>query len=223
MGKISALVSAYYAESFMHTRLLNLYGQKPKPEIVVVCQEGSAEERIARSYETIVVITPDIPTIGAAWNLAIGQASGDYLITANTDDTIKVGGLARMIDVLDVHSEVGLVFSDVDLKHHNTVRSWIRYIGNEGIVPDMYEKLKSRCFIGSMPIWRRSAMLGRFDEGYQVACDYDMWLNMAKSGTIFWYIPESLGVYELREDSLEHRNQEQCRSESRKIRGIRVQ
>lgn len=218
MPKVTALVSAYYAEPFMHQRLLNLAGQKPKPEIVVICQKESAEYKIAKCYDVKIITTENIPTIGKAWNLAISISSGEYLTTANTDDLYKVDGMMRMAQVLDEHPDVGLVFSDVDLKQGEQIRYWIRYHGNEGIVSDMEELLKTRCFIGSMPMWRRSCMPGWFDEELIVASDYDMWTRMAKAGVKFYYIPESLGIYESREDSLEHRNRNLLPSENRKVR-----
>lgn len=206
MSKVSALVSAYYAEPYMHLRILNLKGQKPIPEIVVVARKGSVEEKIALSYDTKVISTNNVPTIGKAWNIAIQNATGDYFTTANTDDAYEVGGLARMVKVLDDNPDVGLVFADVYLKQGNKIREWVRYQGDEGVVEDMREQLQTRCFIGSMPLWRRSAMPKKFDERLVVASDYDMWFSMAKAGVKFYYIPESLGYYEYRHDSLEHRN-----------------
>jgi hypothetical protein len=51
-----------------------------------------------------------------------------------------------------------------------------------------------------------------------VAADYDMWSKMAREGVKFYYFEESCGVYMLREDGLEHANEELCRMESKQIR-----
>lgn len=222
--KVSALVSAYYAESFLHQRILNLMGQEPKPEIVVVCQKDSKEEQIARQYKTTVLTTSHVPTIGQAWNFAIENVSGDYLVVANSDDSFFVGGLKKLSDVLDENEDVDYVFSDQHLKIGEVASRRFDHgrIGRGGKVSNIKELLEERYFCGSMPMWRRDLhyKFGYFDESYIVACDYEWALRLARGGVKFFYLPESVGVYPIREDSLEHRNQELCRIESRKIRGI---
>ncbi len=214
MPKISCLVSAYYAEEFMHQRLINLYGQKVDLEIIVVAQKDSKEETIASQYNLKVVPTLNIPSIGEAWNLAMEHATGDYLTTANTDDRYTVGGLARMVDVLEQKPEIDLVFSQVDIDTAGSIKAWQRIENPTGEV-DILPTLKQRCIIGPMPVWRNNGM--RFDEGYTVASDYDMWLRMAKAGMRFYYIAESCGVYVQRPDSLEYRNRELCTLETRMV------
>jgi len=221
--KVSALVSAYYAEPFLEGRIENLLAQVPAPEVVVVCLEGSKEHEIALKYEVKIVTTRHIPTIGAAWNLGIMNASGDYLVIANSDDRFFKGGLKALSDVLDTNSEIGYVFSDQDLVIDGVTKR--RYdhgrIGRGGEVKNIKALLAERYFCGSCPMWRKSLHVfhGFFNEGYIVASDYEWALRLANNGCRFYYLPESVGLYPIRDDSLEHRNQELCRIESRSIRG----
>lgn len=204
---ISALVSAYYAEEFLDRRIINLKAS-PGVEIIVVCQDGSSEEEIAKWHKVTTLTTPDIPTIGRAWNMAILAAHGDYLTTANTDDEFYPGGLQAMASVLDKCPDVGLVFSDVDLCDVTGVHGWKRIEDCGGVINDIYAKLTHRCFIGPMPLWRSSLHFihGLFDEGLVVSCDYEFWLRIAKYDVEYYYIPRALGIYERRDKSLEHRN-----------------
>ena len=221
MSKVSALVSAYYAEDYIQQRLINLYGQMKKVdlEIVVVCQEGSPEYELVKDYNLKLITTPDIPTIGRAWNMAIKASTGDYLTTANTDDRYKIDGLKRMVEVLDERPEIGLVFAQVDIDNGEQTYPWQRINNDTGEVEDIREVLKRRCIIGPMPLWRKwiHDRVGLFNEEYTVACDYDMWLRMAKDDIRFYYIAESMGVYLQRQDSLEHRNPAACRQETRLV------
>ena len=73
--KVTAIVSAYFAESFLAGRIENLREQSPVPEIVVVCQAGSAEHEIAGRYPVAIVPTSDVPTIYTAWNMAARAAA----------------------------------------------------------------------------------------------------------------------------------------------------
>jgi O-antigen biosynthesis protein len=205
MSKVSALVSAYYCAGYLEERIVNLAGC----EIIVVCKQNSPEYWIAKQYKDVkLIVTPDVPTIGKAWNEAAKLASGDYLVTANADDLFLRGGLEEMARVLEVNPQVGLVFSDVMKRVGNRSTYWKRVNFAEGEVSTIIDELRRRSIIGPMPMWRRELheKLGCFDERMIVSCDYDMWRRMAENGVGFWYIPRALGEYLYRDDSLEHRN-----------------
>jgi cellulose synthase/poly-beta-1,6-N-acetylglucosamine synthase-like glycosyltransferase len=209
MSKVSALVSAYFAESYLDMRLTNLYGaENVDLQIIVVAQKGSQEEAIASQYALTLVTTPDIPPIGKAWNLAIEQAEGDYLVTANTDDRFLIGGLKTLADTLDEHPEIGLVFSQSLMDTGVETYPWKRIDNDTGEIDGITAMLEKACFIGPMPLWRKAIHdeVGYFNEAYTVASDYDMWLRMARAGVRFWYLDEPTGVYLRRGNSLEHRN-----------------
>lgn len=216
--KITALVSAYYAHPFLEGRLENL-AQVRDCETIVVCRMGSVEDQIASAFDVQVIATPDIPTIGAAWNIAIQYATGDYLTTANCDDRFHIGGLEYMAATLDEQPEMGLVFSQVDITDGSHVVPWRRIENYTGEVKNIKFILKQKCIIGAMPLWRKSIhdTVGLFREDYLVASDYDMWRRMAKANVRFYYIAESCGIYHRRMDSLEHRNREACRTETREV------
>lgn len=222
--KVSALVSAYFAEEYLHGRIANLLGQTPEPEVVVICQEGSKEHEIALQYKALVLTTSHIPTIGEAWNFGIIHAGGDYLVIANSDDRFFEGGVKMLSDVLDNNADVGYVFSDQHLTIKGITERRFDHgrIGRGGKVENIKGLLAERYFCGSCPMWRRSLHIhyGYFNESYIVASDYEWARRLADGGAGFYYLPESVGEYLIRKDSLEHRNQELCRVESRKIRGM---
>lgn len=223
MSKVSALVSAYYAEKYLDKRITNLFGQNKYVEIepIVVCLGGSPEERVAGKYNVKVITTSYIPTIGAAWNMAIEKATGDYLTTANCDDRYHIGGLKRMVDEIEGNPELGLVFAQVDKDDGEHVYPWRRLDRITGEVKDILDVLKERSIIGPMPLWKRSIHTEHnlyFDDSMTVASDYKMWLDMAKAGVKFGYIEDSCGIYMARPDSLEHRNKELCGIESQMAR-----
>ena len=217
MSKVSALVSAYYCQQYLEERLINLAGC----EIVVVCKKNSPEHWIAKGFKDVKVIaTPGVPTLGKAWNDAAKLASGDYLVTANADDVFLEDGLTEMKRVLDEHSEIGLVFSDVMKRTGNESTYWKRVNFAEGKVTAIKDELRRRSIIGPMPMWRRSLheKLGYFDERLIVSCDYDMWRRMSENGVGFWYVPRALGEYLFRDNSLEHRNIQVMKTEMEQLR-----
>lgn len=219
MPKVSALISAYHGAQWLERRIENLFAEDVPVEVVVVCQQGSAEDKIARRYAVKIIRTDDIPTIGEAWNIAIQHASGDYLTTANCDDLFYPGGLTRMADILTGHDGIGLVFAPVDVDDSKAIFPWKRIGNPTGEVEKIRDVLERRCIIGPMPLWRASIhdQVGMFREDLIVSCDYDMWLRMARAGLRFYYINEALGVYLKRDDSLEHRNKSVIPEEHKEV------
>jgi hypothetical protein len=197
---VSAIVSAYYAKDFIRTRLDNLMYQIPKPEIIVVAQLGSLEAEIAKTYDVMWILTPDIPTIYAAWNMGIKASNCDYITNANCDDRIYSGSYAEMAKVLNDNPDVGLVYGDENQTDGKTNRLKQRPQGDFSLLTKM-------CFVGPMPMWRKSLhdRFGYFNDRFKVCGDYEFWLRLAVNGVKFHHIPRALGLYLNRPNSAEHR------------------
>lgn len=203
MAKVSAIVSAYFAADYIEGRIENLLAQDPKPEVIVICAAGSEEARIVACRKDVVAIyTPDNPTIYAAWNIAIQAATGDYVTNANSDDRLYPGALKLLARVLD-ESDAAVAYADTDI---------VREIGGDPVnrhewIDGDFEILKQVCFIGPMPMWRRSLhqKYGYFDRTMKSAGDYEFWLRLASQGETFKHIPRAIGAYLKRRDSAERR------------------
>lgn len=204
MAKVSAIVSAYFSAQFLEGRIENLLAQDPQPEVIVVCADDSEDARLVRGRKDVVAIyTPDIPTIYKAWNIAIQAATGDYVTNANTDDRHYPGAMKILSRALDENPDVALVYADDDI---------VREIGGDPVnrhcwIDGDFEILKQVCFVGPMPMWRRSLhdKHGYFDGAMRSAGDYEFWLRAASKGERFMHIPRSIGAYLLRRDSAERR------------------
>lgn len=214
-SKVTAIVSAYFAERYIYNRLVNLNSQEPAPEVIVVAQRGSIEAETAKCVGWGHLIeTEDIPTIYAAWNIAIQHASRDYIVNANCDDLFTPGGLAAMQAALDHHPRAALVYTNLMREEPNGMRQvWNRPPGKMADLPH-------RCFVGPMPMWRRSLhkKYGMFDESFIVAGDYEFWLRLGAGGEHFHYLDKVCGVYRNRPDSLEHRNRAILADENKRAR-----
>jgi glycosyltransferase involved in cell wall biosynthesis len=228
MGKVTAIISAYYAEEYLEGRLENLLAQKPQPEIIAVCQRDSGEHRALVHYEdqgkVKLILTNDIPTIYAAWNMAIEQASGDYITNANSDDRLYPGALAKLAQALDVHKKYAVAYSNIDMVAEIGGVPTNRYEWAEGGL----ESLLVGCFLGPMPVWRKSlhAQYGLFDAEMHSAGDYEFWLRIAKGGEKFFHVKEVLGAYLDRPNSAEKRTKlrsiwEQARAKGRYREGVK--
>jgi GT2 family glycosyltransferase len=214
-NKVSAIVSAYYAKDFIRARLDNLMQQKPCPEIIVVAQSGSVEASIAKEYDITWILTPDIPTIYAAWNMAIKASNCDYITNANCDDITIQHAYTYMAYILDNHPDISLVYGD---EYQDSRRESMQKIRPQGD----FELLKKQCFVGPMPMWRKSLhdRFGYFSELYKVCGDYEFWLRIAAYGTKLVHLDGALGIYRNRPESAEHRQPAIAQSEKLFIQNL---
>lgn len=232
MPKVSAIISAYFAEAYLEGRIQNLLEQDPKPEIVVVCRENSQEHEIARRYKHDVVIVvdggawvDDFPTVYDAWNMGIEVSTGEYITNANSDDRLYPGALRRLAEALDTHPQTAVACFDIDVVHEIDGPPVGRYEWLEGGIKELLDG----CFLGPMPMWRRSlhGKYGMFDAEMHSAGDYEFWLRIAKGGERFHRIRQALGAYLYRNDSAEHRHKlrsiwEQARAKGRYRAGVGI-
>jgi hypothetical protein len=105
--------------------------------------------------------------------------------------------------VLDANPDVGVVYPDVDRVDEIDGEPFGQYTWAEGD----FDVLIHGCFLGPMPMWRRSLHddYGLFDPGMHSSGDYDFWLRLAKAGVKMHRIAEPLGAYFDRKESIEHR------------------
>lgn len=222
MSRVGALISAFYCEKYLAARITNLLEQQPRPEILAVCLRSSAEYDILQEFPEVVRFPwATVPTIYGAWNDAILHTSADYLVTANSDDFFYPGALQSMQMVLDENPSIALVYPDADISREYGGMVVGRYQLPEFDVMTMLD----HCYMGPMPMWRRSLhdTYGLFDSQMEVAGDYDFWLRTALQGEKFLHLPVAVGCYLSRPDSREHREHvrtlwETARAKSRYVK-----
>ena len=216
--KTSAIVSAYYAEEYIEGRIKNLL--QHDCEIVVVCQDGSTEEKITRDAKVHVITTPDIPTVYAAWNLGIKAASGDYVTSANSDDRHYPGSIKILEGVLDNNPDVAVAYFDVDRFDNLDEKPTGHFKWREGGFSELYWK---GCFVGPMPLWRKSLhdKYGYFDESYTVAGDYEFWMRITSNGEKLYHVRNTpLGAHLEHDSGLEHRSPVRTTWETSKAKSL---
>jgi len=210
--KLSCLLSTYYDLPLLQGRLDNLLTQDEVDyELIVICAYESAEAELTNHWYFANgqpknwhrILTSGIPTLYDAWNRGIKIAKGEYLTNVNTDDRLYPGALQKMIDVLDNEPDVGVVYPDVHRVATIDGEPFGTYTWAEGD----FDVLIHGCFLGPMPMWRKSLHdeYGLFDPEMHSSGDYDFWLRLAKAGVKMKRIPEPLGRYYDRQESIEHR------------------
>jgi GT2 family glycosyltransferase len=213
MIKLTCLLSTYHDLPLLWSRLDNLLTQQVDYELIAICEKASDEYRMIQKWSTngfstsnkVVkfIETEGIPTLYDAWNQGIEASQGEYITNTNTDDRLYPGALQKMIDVLDNNPDYGLVYPDVDRVAEIDGEPFSQFNWAEGDL----DVLLGGCFLGPMPMWRRSLhdKYGLFDGEYHSSGDYEFWLRLAKDGVKFYHLKEVVGAYYDRKESIEHR------------------
>jgi glycosyltransferase involved in cell wall biosynthesis len=135
---------------------------------------------------------------GPARNVAVEHARGSWLAFLDDDDTFEPTKLARVAAVLDARPEVDVVYHDawIDMVHEG-----LSYRNAPDAGPVDYRRMLVKNLIGgpSMVVVRRAAFasVGGFPT-IDAQEDWALYLELAREGARFAYLPEALGRYERR-------------------------
>lgn len=203
---VSAIVSTYNSEKFIHGRIEDLLKQTiaDKLEIIIVnsCSQQD-EDTIIKEYlgkhDNIKYIkTEERETIYKAWNRGIKIASGKYITNANTDDRLRCDALAILAEELELDSEVALVYAD---QYITTIQNENYLFSKKSKVVRMpefdYLVQLERCIVFSQPMWRSSLHHEDnlwFDEELEVCGDHEFELKISAIYKMK-HIPQVLGNF----------------------------
>ena len=112
-GPISVIVPVRDGEPYLADALGSILAQRPRPEQVIVVDDGSADRSaaIAAGFEAPVrVIRQPARGLAAALNHGVAGATGEYLAFLDADDLWPPGSLASRLDALEADPSLDAVF-----------------------------------------------------------------------------------------------------------------
>lgn len=201
MPRISVVVPAYDAMPFLPATIGSLLAQTETDFEAIVVDNGSSDgtTRYLAGIEdprVRVVRLDENAGLSGGYNAGLSAARAPYCAFLEADDLWNSDKLARQAAVLDRESEVGLVYTWVELIDAESRRSG-RTIGRP-IEGDVRQELLSDVVVpcGSSPMMRRELLLavGGWDEELRSSPDWDLYLRLADL-TRFRVITEPLVGY----------------------------
>ena len=153
--------------------------------------EGGARETLDR-YERLderikVEHLEGEPDVSGSLNATLSAARGEFVGLLEGGDELAPDALFEVIELLQVHPEAGLIYSDVDEVDEKGERSNPHF--KPGWSPDL---LLSGDYISHLSVYRRSLLeeVGGFREGFDR--DYDLVLRATERTGEIHHIPKVL-------------------------------
>ena len=206
-ARVSVLVAVRNAEILLPGCLDSLVGQTVATDVEVLVIESEPRGREAEIVAAYRHRFPDghlrnlvapRPGLYAAWNAGLRDATAELVMNLNADDRLRSDAIEVLMGALREHSEIALVYGD----------SFVTKVANESFARNSsrgrrfhwpaytHKRLLLGCICGPHPLWRRRVHdeVGFFDESFQIAGDYEMWLRIAARYPLL-RVDEPLGLY----------------------------
>ena len=212
---ISVVVASYNHAAYVQTCLHSALEQEVSADLeIVVTDDGSSDDTVARiqalqDARIHLHVLPYNRGACIALNHAILRARGDYIAVLNSDDYFLPGKLARQLQVLQAHPQVGAVFGLPafineqgqvfdDPQHrdrHAFVAEqrnrfeWLRHFFDQG------NALCHPTVLIRREVYQR---IGLYDPRLAQVPDLDMWIRLA-SHTELHVLPQALTAFRVRD------------------------
>lgn len=212
MPLVSVIIPAYNAATWIPATLRSVLAQTYHNIEVLVVDDGSQDatpeivQAFAAQDSRVTLLQQNNSGVAAARNLAIAQATGEYIAPIDADDIWYPQNLEKQVRcILQANSSVGLVYAwslYID-EQDQIIWSYVNHEFLYTVVGNAYPALLYRNFIdnASAPLIRRScfAAVGGYDaslraQNAQGCEDWDLYLRIAERYD-FAVVPEFLIGY----------------------------
>lgn len=136
--KLSIVIPVYNTAAYLPACVDSVLGASGGDYEIILVNDGSTDDsgRIAADYEKkrpdlIRVITTENGGLGAARNVGIENAKGDYLLFLDSDDRLEEGALAEILAALDGNYDIG-IFDLSEVNPAGEIFGTIRGSGRNG-------------------------------------------------------------------------------------------
>jgi len=197
--RVSVIIPAYNASRFI-PGAIDSVTEQDYPEFEIICvNDGSADdtEKVLKRYadaEKIKSLTIKNGGVSHAINAGLDKAEGDYVCILHADDRFLQGKLEKQVRTLERLRQCSVSYTDESYfveGGDSVMKSPYAHFSG-----DIFYFLKRNNFIHVSTAMFRSPVIksARFDTGLACHEDWDLFLRLARSGTRFAYIDETLSA-----------------------------
>lgn len=183
MPKVTVYIPTHNYGRFLRQAIKSVIGQKFDGWELIVIDDGSTDNTsdILKEFEArpkIKIIRQDKKGLTTTNNIAIRLSRGRYIMRLDADDYLDENALLVLSNILDTHSDVGLVYPDyyrIDEQGEIIDLERRKKIGTEVTLLDLPAH-------GACTMIRKSCLteLGGYDESLPCQDGYEIWLRFIK-------------------------------------------
>ena len=216
---VSIVTPSYNQAEYLEETILSVLGQA-YPRIEYLIMDGGStdgSQEIIQKYEQRIAGWVSQKDRGQtdAINKGFARARGEILAWLNSDDVFLPGAVARAVDFLTAHPEIGMVYGDA---HY--IDTGGRVIGKFPAAQTDLKKLRrGYVHIPQQASFFRKTLwdqVGPLDPDFYFAMDYDLWVRLAALAPLR-YVPEVWASFRLHADAKTIHADDQCWPEMLKV------
>lgn len=208
MPKVSVLMNCFNGEDYLEEAINSIYQQSFEDFEIVFIDNHSIDSsiKIAKSYDHRLKYfkTAEHVTLGAARNFGLRHCRGDYVAFLDTDDVWLPGKLKKQIQQMEMDA------SDLCFGSWVSIDKSGKKIKKHIVCPnetDYFSYLLKSFVINFQTVMLRNNNNLAFDESYQYAPDFDLFMQIAIHNKVS-VISDPLVKYRIHNDSLSSRTME---------------
>jgi glycosyltransferase involved in cell wall biosynthesis len=209
MSSISIICSVYNASKWLDVYLNAVNSQLEKKFEIIFIDAKSTDDSISiienhkfrEGIKYKIIKNSERISIYKAWNIGVNESSGEYVMNWNTDDLLYPCALTIYSEYVKQNPFIDLFYSPCCIINSQNYDS---IIGIRNWPEHSHELLLKFCYCGPFPLVKKNAIqsVGYFNDKYKSSGDYDMWLKLSKAGFKFKKIPDIIGSFHQRGDSV---------------------
>jgi glycosyltransferase involved in cell wall biosynthesis len=202
MLRVSVIIPCYNQGRFVDEAVDSVLSQSYQDLEIIVVNDGSTDNETnsllgSCKKPKTTVITTENQGLAAARNNGIAIARGDYILPLDADDKIEPTYIAKAVDILDRHPDIGIVYCRAML---------FGQVETEWLLPDYsLDEMLIDNIIFCSALFRKQDwfQVGGYDTGMIYGWeDYEFWLSLIELGREVHKIPEPLFFYRVASDSM---------------------
>ena len=211
MPKVSVIIPVYNAEKYISDAIESVIAQTYKNWEIVAVNDGSIDRspEILKDYEDqypnkIRVIHQPNSGLSMARNIAISAANGEYIAFLDADDLWLPEKTEEQVHLLDINSDIGLVYTDVYELQNKKLKKKRRIIGGKMFRGNVFNSLFYFNFIPVLSVMVRKSVLddrGIFNPKFYGTQDYDLWMRIVEKYQID-FVDSQLAIYRIHEQNM---------------------
>lgn len=220
MNKISIICSNYNSDKWIND-YLNCINNQIDRNFEIIFIDANSQDNSLNAIKKFVLNT-DIKAsiiecdkrigIYEAWNIGIKSCKTKYIMNYNTDDMIYKYAISIYNDYIEKYPLVDLFYGPCAFIKNRNIQDFASYAN----WPDYsHENMMQMCICGPFPLVKRKVFeeIGYFNTSFISSGDYEMWARMSKANYSFMKIPEIIGSFYYRSDSIHASNAAKAKEE----------